>query len=176
MAEQVAVWDASSPVVMNSSFKVKVGIKCSAMCQLTGHIVEIRNEAGTTIGEGTLGETPWPGTGSLYWAKVVFAAPAAEEVPSWTVTFTAPELALSHEATSATFTFRAAKPPENRVAIKTIAKETRVQIEGVEVRLGIHEVFTDERGLATIEVPKGTYGLTIRKDGYKAQPITVEVS
>ena len=96
---------------MNSSFKVKVGIKCSAMCQLTGHIVEIRNEAGTTIGEGTLGETPWPGTGSLYWAKVVFAAPAAEEVPSWTVTLTAPELALSHEATSATFTFRAAKPP-----------------------------------------------------------------
>ena len=106
----------------------------------------------------------------------MFAAPAAEEVPSWTVTFTAPELALSHEATSATFTFREAKPPENRVAIKTIAKETRVHIEGVEVRLGIHEVFTDERGLATIEVPKGAYGLTIRKDGYKAQPITVEVS
>ena len=25
-------------------------------------------------------------------------------------------------------------------------------------------------------MPKGTYGLTIRKDGYKAHPITVEVS
>ena len=56
----MAVWGAPSPVVMNSPFKVKVGVKCSSLCQLTGRIVEIRNESGTKIGEGTLSETPWP--------------------------------------------------------------------------------------------------------------------
>jgi hypothetical protein len=172
----MAVWDVPSPVVMNSSFKVKVGIKCSAMCQLTGHLVEIRNEAGDGVGEGTLGEAPWPGTSSLYWTEVALAAPPSEGVPSWTVRFAAEELALAHEATSAAFTFRTAKAPENRVTIKIIAKGTGVALEDVEVRLGAYEVFTDERGLTTVEVPKGTYDLTIRKDGYEAQPITVEVS
>ena len=171
----MAVWDAPSPVVMNESFKVKVGIKCSASCQLTGHLVEIRNEAGNKIGEGALGETAWPGTGSLYWAEVALTAPAAEEVPSWTVVFAAAELALPHEATSATFTFRTAQPSENRVTIRIIANETGGPIEDVEVRLGVYEVFTDERGLTTVEVPKGTYDLTMRKDGYEAQPITLEV-
>jgi hypothetical protein len=161
---------------MNSSFKVKVGIKCSALCHLGGHLVEVRNEAGTNIGEGRLGDTPWPGTGSLYWTEVVLAAPPAEEVPSWTVTFTPAELALAHEATSVTFTFRTAKPPENRVTIKIVAKETGVPLEDVEVRLGAYEVFTDQGGLTTVEVPKGTYGLTIRKDGYEAQPVAVSVS
>jgi hypothetical protein len=172
----LAVWDTPSPVVVNSSFKVKVGIKCSAMCQLTGHLVEIRNEAGTKVGEGTLGETPWPGTGSLYWAEVALAAPAAQKVPSWTVTYAAAELGLPHDAASATFTFRTAKPPEHRVTIKTIAKKTGGPIADVEVRLGVYEVFTDESGLTTIAVPRGRYRLTIRKDGYEAQPVTVKVS
>ena len=32
----MAVWDVPSPVVMNRSFKVKVGVKCSATCQPGG--------------------------------------------------------------------------------------------------------------------------------------------
>ena len=99
---------------------------------------------------------PLPGTGSLYWAEVALAAPAAEEVPAWTVTFAAAELALPHEATAATFNFRTAKPPENRVTIKIMAQETGVPVAGAEVRLGVYGAFTDDRGLATVEVPKDT--------------------
>jgi hypothetical protein len=172
----MAVWDVPSPVVMNSSFIVKVGVKCSAMCQLTGHLIEARDEAGMKIGDGTLGETPWPGTSSLYWAAVQLAAPATEGVPSWIVRFAPAALVLPHEETAATFSFQTAKPPENRVTIKIIAKETGVPVEDVAVRLGVYEVVTDECGVATVDVPKGTYGLTIRKDGCKAHPVTVEVS
>jgi hypothetical protein len=172
----MAVWDVPSPVVMHRSFNVKVGVKCSVRCQLTGHLIEVQNAAGTKIGEGRLRETPWPGSTALYWAEVGLAAPVMEEVSSWMATFRAADMSLAHGETSATFSFRTAKPPENRVTIKVTAKEIGVPVEDVEIRLGLYAVFTDDRGLATVEVPSGAYGLTIRKDGYQAQPLTVEVS
>lgn len=172
----MAVWDVPSPVVMNSSFKVKVGIKCSALCQLTGSLVEIHDEAGATIGHGRLGEGHWPGTDSLHWAEVELVAPATEGVAFLTVTFAAEESALPHEDTSTIFSVRAAKPPEHKVTIKIIAKETGLPVDDVEVRLGQYEAFTDLCGLATLDVPKSTYCLTIRKDGYDAEPIMVDVT
>src|SRR5512134_1698403 len=62
-ATSMAVWDVPSPVVMNRSFKVKVGVKCSSACSLAGQLIEVRDDGGTQVGEGRLGETPWPGTG-----------------------------------------------------------------------------------------------------------------
>ena len=172
----MSVWGVPSPVVMNSSFMVNVGVKCSVLCQLTGRIVEIRNEAGAKVGEGYLAETPWPGTDSLYWTAVQVTAPSEEGVLSWTVGFPAIGMGPPHEETSATFSFRTARPPQAAVTIEIIAKSTGLPIEDVEVRLGAYEAFTDERGAATVAVPHGTYALDIRKDGYKAPPITVEVS
>ena len=175
-ATSAAVWDVPSPVIMNRSFEVKVGTKCSAMCQLTGQVLEIRNQAGIKVGEGTLGKTPWPETSALYYTAIALAAPAAEEVSSWTVAFAAGGLSLPHEAASATFTFRTARPPEKKVTIRITAEGTGVPVEDVEVRLGSYVAFTDEGGLATIEVPKDTYDLSIRKDGYTAEPITMKVN
>src|SRR5262245_5758218 len=37
----LAVWDVLSPAAMNTWFKAKVGIKCAALCRLTGQLVEI---------------------------------------------------------------------------------------------------------------------------------------
>ena len=172
----MAVWGAPAPLVANRAFKVKVGVTCSAMCRLTGHVVEIHDEAGTRVGEGALGKAPWPDTGALYWTEVALTAPAAEEVPSWTVRFGAAGLALPHDAASTTVAFRTAKPPENTVTIKLVAQATGVPVEGVEVRVGVYEASTDERGLATVAVPKDTYHITVRKDGYRAEPMTVEVT
>ena len=43
-------------------------------------------------------------------------------------------------------------------------KET---IADVEVRLGVYRSITDARGLATVDVPKGSYALTAWKLGYE---------
>ena len=172
-SSSIAVWDVPSPVIVDRAFKVKVGVKCSALCQLTGRDVEIRDGAGDRVARGTLGERPWPGTDSLYWAEVVLRGPVAEDVSAWTVTFVAADL---HEAASATFSSRAARPPEHTATIRITAVDTSAPVEGVEVRLGAYEAFTNALGLAAVEVPTGTYDLTIRKDGYTADPVSIEVS
>ena len=172
----LAVWDVPSPVVMNSWFKAKVGIKCSARCQLAGQLVEVRDETGTKVGEGKLGETPWEGTDALYWGAAEITAPAMQGVSFWTVKFTGAELELAHEETSVNFSFRADKPPEHRVTIKVIGEDTRAPVGNAEVRLGFYITLTDEGGLANFELPKGTHDLKIWKDGYEGPPMTVEVN
>ena len=169
----IAVWDVPSPVIVDRDFEVKVGVKCSALCRLTGRGVEIRDGAGDRVARATLGEATWPGTDSLYWAEVALPGPVTKAVSVWSVTFLAADV---HEAASATFSCRAARPPEHTATIQVAARDTGAPVEGVEVRLGAYEAFTDRRGLATVEVPTGSYDLTIRKDGYAADPVSVEMS
>jgi hypothetical protein len=40
----LAMWDVPSPVVLDSRFTVKVGLKCSASCPLAGATIEIHDE------------------------------------------------------------------------------------------------------------------------------------
>ena len=109
---RIAVWDVPSPVVVNSSVTVHVGLKCSVACQLTGQLIEVRDEAGLRAGEGRLGETPWPGTNALFGAEVQLAAPAAEGMYTWAVTFAGTKSEMPHEDAFATFSFRTARPPD----------------------------------------------------------------
>ena len=179
----MAVWDVPSPVVMNRSFKVKVGVTCSATCQLAGRLIEVCDEAGTRIGASRLGETPWPGTSALYVAEVELAAPATEGIPAWSARLpprgggpgAAAESGLPHEEASATLSFRTAKPPEHRVTVKVTDKETEAPLENVAVRLGVYRASTDAQGLASLELPGGVYDVDAWKVGYETLPRTVEV-
>lgn len=174
-ATSMAVWDVPSPVVVNRSFSVKVGVKCSATCRLAGQLIEVRDDGGTLIGEGRLGEMPWPGTSALYVADVELAAPATEGTLAWSAGFPATQAALPHETVSATFSVRTAKPPEHRVTIRVTDKETEAPLEHVDVRLGAYRALTDARGVASLEVPGGTYSLDAWKVGYEMLPRSVEV-
>jgi hypothetical protein len=172
----IAVWDVPSPVVVSSSFKVKVGMKCSVACQLTGKPIVLRDEAGIKVGEGRLGETPWPGTNALYWAEVNLAAPAREGMCSWTAMFSVVESEMPHREASATFSFRTAKPAEHRVTVTVTDRDTEAPLENVQVRLGFYRASTDERGQASLEVPRGRYDLYTWKVGYETHSKTVEVT
>ena len=44
------------------------------------------------------------------------------------------------------------------------------------MRLGAYGAATDRSGRAEIELPKGSYGLTVWKVGYEAPATTVDVS
>ena len=171
----MAVWGVPTPVVMNRSFNVKVGVKCSATCQLAGQLIEVRDAAGTRIGQSRLGETPWPGTSALYVAEVELVAPATEGMASWSARFAAAEPGLPHEEASAPFSFRIARPPEHRVTVQVTDKETEAPLENVEVRLGVYRASTDAQGLASLELPGGVYDLDAWKVGYQTLPRTVEV-
>jgi len=174
-ATSMAVWDVPSPVVLNRSFKVKVGVKCSAACPLAGQLIEVCDESGIRIGQSRLAETPWPGTSALYLAEVELAAPAAEGIPSWSARFAAVAPELPHEEASATFSFRTARPPEHRVTVKVTDKETEAPLDNVEVRMGLYRASTDAQGLASLELPGGVYDLDAWKAGYATLPRTVDV-
>ena len=174
-ATSVAVWDVPSPVVMSSSFTVKVGIKCSVGCQLTGHAVAVCDETGTAMGDGELAATPWPGTESLHWAEVELVAPPRPGVSFWSVRFADAALPLPHDDTPARFSLVTAKLPEHRVTLTIVADETGLPVADVEVRVGPYERYSDGSGLALFDVPKGVYSVSIRKDGHNAWPVTVDV-
>jgi hypothetical protein len=172
----MAVWDVPSPVSIDSAFHVKVGVTCPITCRLAGQFVEVRDECCAKVGEGRLSGAPRPGTTSLYWADVELTAPATEGLLLWTAVFPAALSPLAHEEVSTRFSFRAARRPEHRVLVHVIAKDSGLPLDDAEVRLGVYEAWTDDQGMVTVEVPKGAYELSIRKDGYSAPETSVDVT
>ena len=174
-ATSMAVWDVPSPVIMKRSFAIKVGVKCSARCELVGRLVEVCDGAETRIGESRLGETPWPGTSGLYVAEVELAAPAMDGTAYWSARFAAVEAGLPHDEASAAFSFRTVRPPEHRVTVRVADKGTKAPLEDVEVRLGVYRASTDAQGQATLEMSGGVYTVEAWKAGYEMRTRTMKV-
>lgn len=174
-AASLAVWDVPSPTPAGSPLCVKVGARCAAGCGLAGRRVEVRNEAGARVGGGTLGETPWTGTSALYWTSVELPAPVAEGVYSRTAVLAVPDAGPPHEVAPATFTFRADREPAHRATVRVIDERMRAPLAAVEVRVGRYLASTDERGVATVALPPGTFEVGIRKNGFRAEPVRVTV-
>ena len=171
----MVVWDAPSPVVIARPFLVKVGVRCSAGCRLAGRTVEVLDEGGAIVGTGTLGLAPWTGTDALYWAAISVRGPISAGPGFWTARAPAASSDPRHGAAAAAFGFRADRTPEHRVTITVTQRDTGTPVASVEVRLGVYVRTTDERGVATAELPAGAYALTIRKDGFAADPVTLDV-
>jgi len=161
----LAVWDLASPVVAGLRATLKVGAACSCGRDLTGTAIAIHTETGRTAGSGTLGPTPWPGTSALYWTELDVAAPDTEGTYSWTLQATAPE--PTHEHVSSQLCFIAVNPPEHRVTLKVVERQTGAPVDAVELRLGIFRAATNEAGVAQVEVPGGAYDVTAWKIGYE---------
>ena len=179
-ATSLAVWDVPSPTPAASPLQVRIGVRCAAGCTLAGRRVEVRDEAGASVGGGTLGETPWTGTSALYWTSVELPAPMAEGVHSRTAVLAGPDVGPEagppHEAAPATFTFRAGKVPAYRATVRVIDERTRAPVGAVEVRIGRYMASTDEHGVAELALPPGAFDVGIRKNGFRAPPrrVTVE--
>jgi len=181
-ATSIAVWDVQSPIAFNDQFKIKVGVKCSAGCKLTDKRIEIYDQEGGKVATGTLGDVPWPATSALYWAEVELKAPSVEGYYTWEVKFPKPDLELPHEEASCTFAFGTARQPEHVVTVEVIDKNTKTPIKNAHVLLHPHSGYpyrgyTDEGGVAKLEVPKGEYELYASKgNDYETFQTTVEVA
>lgn len=174
-ATSVAVWGVPVPTVVDRPFTVKVGLQCCVGCHLAGQRFTVRDTAAGTVSTGTLCADPWPGTSALYWADVEFSAPATEGVYFRSVACDLVGCDLPHQTATVTFSFRAAGRPEHTVVVRVVDANTHAPIDEAEVRLGVYLASTDARGTAQVQVPTGVYELTIRKDGYTADPVTVTV-
>jgi hypothetical protein len=172
----LAVWDYPSPVVVGAKFKLKVGAQCSAACaSLSGKELEIRDENDSVVACVPLRGTPWPDTAALYWAEVDLPAPANVGLHSWTVRFSPAQLHPLHNGASCAFSFLADRPPEHKVSVQVVERETETPIDDAQVRCGAYRTSTDATGLAWFTVPGGRHELSIWKVGFEAPARIVEV-
>lgn len=172
----MAVWDDRTPAVVGSPIKVRVGLACAEGCRLTGRLVEVLDEKGQIVAEGGLGARPLAGTEALYWTELTLKAPATAGVANFTARFVDTVAELGHDSASARFSCRITPVPEHKVTVTVIDKHTGIGESDVEVRLGLYIYRTDGRGIVRIDVPGGTYDLSIRKDGFGAAPTVIDVS
>ena len=70
----------------------------------------------------------------------------------------------------------AVAPPEHRIAIKISSHGTEVSLEEVHVRVGAFKAITDREGVATVELPTGTYDVSAWKAGYEIASTRVNVT
>src|SRR5262245_53047747 len=125
----LAAWDIPSPVVMGERFEIKVGAKSAGDCELKDHAIEVCDKDGTVVARGQLRDTQWPGTTALYWTTVNMIAPDQEGLSGWSVRFVAGDLSIPHDGAVAEFSVAVVRPPEHRLAVKVIEKESRAPIE-----------------------------------------------
>ncbi|MBI4787683.1 MAG: hypothetical protein HY782_11620 [Chloroflexi bacterium] len=157
----IAVWDVPSPIVFNTSFTIKVGVQCSAECELAAKEVAIHDDTGVRVATGTLGDAPWSDTGALYWAEIDLKAPSVEGYYTWEAKFSKPDMELGHEGSCYPFGFRTATQPDHVVTVEVLDKVTKTPIKRSDVILHPYRGYTDERGVAMLTVPKGDYELYI---------------
>ena len=171
----LAVWEVPATVVAGGRFTVKIGVKSSAGCDLSGRGVAICDAAGAVIGEGRLGDAPWPGTDALYWTDVSLPAPATAGIAALTAHFSAAELQPPHTDASAQFSFAVVKAPDHTLTIKVVETESAKPLADAYLRLGPYRTTTDRDGAATLRVCKGGYQLHIWKVGYDAPATAVDI-
>ncbi len=171
----LAVWEVTSPVAVNRMVRLKVGAKCAEACELTGQTVEFCDEHGAEIGETRLGNTPLESTAALYWGRGELAAPPFEKLYVWSARLKPSELRLAHDEATTTFSFATDKPADHRATIELVAKDTQTPIAGAEVRLGLYASTSDASGTAVFDLPKGSYDLGVRVDGYEAPTTKIDV-
>jgi hypothetical protein len=175
------VWDAPSPVALNSKFKLKAGVKCSAGCRLTGEKVEVYDQEGCRVVMSTLGDVPWRDTAALYWTEIELEAPSEEGFYRWEARFPKPDLELPHEEAAHTFAFRTTKPLDHVLTVEVIDTDKKTPVKNALVSLYSHggtpyRGRSDETGVARVNVPKGEYRLTVVMSDYDDFETQVEVA
>lgn len=175
----MAVWDTPSPIVVNTPFKIKVGIRCVADCNFEGHPVAVYDHSGAQVATGKLGDTPWTETTALYWTEIKLTAPASEGFYTWEVKFPRPDLELAHEGTRTTFSFGTARPPDHTLTIEVVERKTNKSLDNAQVFLQStgtpYRGSTDEAGVAKFNIPKGKYEVSIVKSNHQEFYSTVDV-
>lgn len=175
-ATSMAVWDVASPVVVDTAFKLKVGVKCSAGCNLAGEEIEIYDHEGVKIATGTLGDVPYADRVDLYWAEVEVTAPATKGAYRWEAVLAQPRLETPHREASYKFGFSSAERPEHTVTVEVVDQETEAPVANARVMLRPYSSRTDESGMATLAAAGGEYKLDVTKEKYDTFATTVTVT
>lgn len=173
-AARINVWGIPSAIVAGERFSFKVGVKCSAGCNLSGRELSIFDHEDTQVGVGNLSDDVWPGTSALHFAEITADAPAGPGNYSWHVETPGSDGGIPHAAGSAPFAVRVVRLPDCEVMIEAVDRDKQTPIKGAQVVMHPYRTVTDENGLARMMVAKGDYKILV--SGSKYVPVRTTVS
>ena len=154
----LAAWDVPSPVQAGERFRIKVGAKCSAGCNLHGLKVHAQVKERTTA---PLGPTCWPQADGLYWCEMEIVAPPQPGLCEMPLTFEAAGLKLPHRGAQTSIAFVVTPPAAPHVEVALRDRETGLPIGDAQVRFGPHRKAADESGMVSFDVASGVHRLFI---------------
>ena len=172
----MAVWDIPAPLVLDTAFKLKVGAKCSAGCNLAGETIEIYDHTGTKIATGVLGDGLYSETIKLHWAEVNLTSPAAKGTYRWEAKLATPGLDIPHAGAAFKFSFSAAEQPKYAVTIEVVNETTQAPVAKAHVVFRPYSGYTDAQGVLKLVAAADTYKLYITEEKYDSFETTVTVT
>jgi len=169
-------WDIPSTIVTGERFRMKVGLKCSNECDLSNRDVGIYDDEGIQLAAASLSGDCWPETTALYFADVELDAPARAGLYTWSVRSPKSDDGIPHGEGSVSFGVRAVGRPDCLVTIEAVDKITQLPLAGAHVTMHPYKAVTDEHGVATVRVAKGTYKLFVSQTRFLTFGVRVEVT
>ncbi len=171
------VWDVPSTITAGEKFSIKVGMKCSSECGVVDTEVGIFDHKASQVTTAMINGDIWPGSSALYFTEVELEAPAQESgYCTWEARVRESETEIPHAEATATFGIRLVPPPECLVTLEVFEADRRTPIKAANVVMHPYRTITDERGVAELRVPKGTYNVLVSASNHEPVSRTVEVT
>lgn len=175
-ATRVVIWEVPSAIETGQRFHMKVGVKCSSSCDMTGRPFEILDHAGERVGVGELTDERWAGSEGLHYAELDLAAPETDDFRQWRVQVPPHAAGYPHEGAEATFRVRTVAPADHTVRIEAVDSANQEPLPNMSVVMHPYRAITDENGVAEIRVVRGTYRVFVSGCGYYPVQREVEVT
>jgi hypothetical protein len=170
------VWGLPSAIPAGERFSFKIGIKCSADCNLAGRALSISDHDGAEVATAKPSDDVWPGTSALNFTEVEAQAPSTPGDFTWQVTTAASEQSVPHAAGSCGFAVKVVAPPDHEVTVEAFDADTQAPIKGAHVLLHPYRALTGEGGVARVKVAKGRYTLFVSGFNYIGDERIIDVT
>jgi hypothetical protein len=175
-AADVNVWGVPTATAVGESFSFKVGIKCSAGCNLAGRQVAVFDHEGTQAAAGHLRDDAWPDTSALYFVELQAEAPREKGDYRWRVEAPESRSDMPHATGSSTFAVKVVAAADHVITVEAFDVEKGAPIKGAHVLLHPYRALTDDNGVAKVRVAKGTYRLFVSGFNYIAYEDVIDVA
>jgi len=175
-AVELTVWDVPAAAEAGERFKVAVGARCSAGCDLGGRELSLFDQEGSPAGTVKLGHAIWPGTEALYFAEVEARAPLEAGSHQWEAKIAGWDAELPHAPGSFPLIVRVVSSPDCEVTVRAVDREKQTPIKGARVVMHPYRAVTDDNGIARVRVARGQYDILVSGPQYLPACASVEVT
>jgi hypothetical protein len=151
------VWGVPPAVEQGKSFRISVGLRCTAGCPSAGWAFRVLDAEGAEVASGLTGDAPAPGTDALHFAEVELRAPDAEGLHVWTVQPVSPEAEMPHAVQPVDLRLTVTAGAQHVIRVRARDAASGEPIARAKVVAHPFSTLTGADGTAELPVPRGRY-------------------